>query len=101
VRSSPSPSLLPSSPSSLSLPTPNTSSRSSQTFASSKLPERARPLPFLFLFGGNSADGGVSGLLCSGRSCVPDSSSSSEGRLSDELDAERGRYSLHICRDIL
>lgn len=95
VRTPPSSSL----PSSSSSPTPNSSSRSSQTSASAKLPERARPLPFLVLFCGNSAEGGVSGLLCSGRSCVPDSSSSSEGRLSDELDAERGRYSLQICRD--
>src|SRR6266852_1419424 len=85
--SSPSSSLLLSSSSPSSSPTPNSSSRSSQTSASAKLPERARPLPFLCLFCGNSADGGVSGLLYNGRSCVPDSSSSSEGRLRDELDA--------------
>jgi len=58
------PSLLSSSSPSSASPTPNNSSRSSQTSASAKLSERARAFPFLLLlFCGNSADGGVSGLL--------------------------------------
>ena len=97
MRTSTSSPFLSSSSSSSASPTPNSSSRSSQTSASAKLEERARPLPFLLLMPcGNNVDGGVSGLLCNGRSCVPNSSSSSESRARDELDPERGRYNLDI-----
>ena len=42
-------------------------------------------------------DGDVLDFVVKGRSCVPDSFSSSELRVRDELDAEMARYNREIC----
>ena len=73
------------------MPTSNDSSRSSQKSASLCF------ALFVAIVLWDQRDGDVSDFVVKGRSCVPDSFSSSESRARDELDAEMGRYNREIC----